>query len=77
MQFSQNIDGFIQNDSQGFLELIKLYKQNPLEIFIYIISTIYQNYNLALSLYEKLETQCYTCRAKSSVNTTLQGQVFV
>ena len=46
MQFSQNIDGFRQNDLQGFLEFIKLYKQNPLEK--YLIFTIYQNYTLAL-----------------------------
>ena len=47
MQFSQNIDGFRQNNSQGFIELTQLYKQNPLEkIFIF---TIYQNYTLALS----------------------------
>ena len=48
MQFSQKIDGFRQTDSQVFyfLELIKLYKQNPFEkIFIF---TIYQNYTLAL-----------------------------
>ena len=46
MQFSQNIDGFKQNDSQGFLELVQLYKQNPLEKFF--IFTIYPNYTLAL-----------------------------
>ena len=56
-QLSQNKDGFRQNDSQGFLEFIKLYfyKQNPnREHFIF---NIYQNYTLALmgheiSLYE-------------------------
>ena len=46
MQFSQKIDGFRQKDSQGFLEPIQLYKQNPLEKFF--IFTIYQNYTLAL-----------------------------
>ena len=34
MQFSQNIDGFRQNDSQGFKELVQLYKQKPLEKFL-------------------------------------------
>ena len=43
MQFSQNIDGFRQSDSQGFLELIQLYKENPLEKFF-----IYQNNTLVL-----------------------------
>ena len=34
MQFSQNIDGFRQNDSQGFLELMQLYITNHIkEIF--------------------------------------------
>ena len=43
----QNIDGFRQNNSQGFLEPVQLCKQNPLEkCFIF---TIYQNYTLALS----------------------------
>ena len=28
MWFSQNIDGFRQNDSQGFLELVQLYLIN-------------------------------------------------
>ena len=46
MQFSQKIDGFRQKFSQGLLELVQLYKQNPLEKFF--ISTIYQNYTLAL-----------------------------
>ena len=27
LQFSQNIDGFRQNDSQGLLEFIKLYNK--------------------------------------------------
>ena len=35
LQISQNVDGFRQNNSQGFLELIKLYKQDLLEIFFY------------------------------------------
>ena len=46
MQFSQNIDGFWQNDSQELLELVQLNKQNPLEKFFIFI--IYQNYTLAL-----------------------------
>ena len=47
MQFYQYIDGFRQNGSQlRLLELIQLYKQNPLEK-IYIF-TIYQKYTLAL-----------------------------
>ena len=46
--FSQKSDGFRQNDSQGFLELVQLYKQNPLVKFF--IFTIYQNYTLALTL---------------------------
>ena len=33
MQFSQNIDGFRQNNSQGFSELIQLYTQNPFRKF--------------------------------------------
>ena len=41
------MDGFRQNDSQGCLEFIKLYKQNPLEnIFIF---TIYQTIPLAFN----------------------------
>ena len=47
MQFSQHFDGFRQNDSQDFLELIKLYKQNPL-VEEKKNLTIYQNYTLAL-----------------------------
>ena len=46
MQFSQKIDGFRQKDS-GLLELVQLYKQNPLDKFF--IFTMYQNYTLALS----------------------------
>ena len=37
LQFSQNIDGLIQNNAQGFLEFIKLYKQNPLEKFLFLL----------------------------------------
>ena len=47
MQFSQKSNGFRQNDSQCLIELIQLYKQNPLEKFF--IFTIYQNYTLALT----------------------------
>ena len=46
MQFSQNIDVFTQNDSQGFLELVQLYLHNPLEKIL--IFTIYPNYTLTL-----------------------------
>ena len=44
MQFSTKIDGFEQNDSQGFEN--SSYEQYPLENFF--IFTIYQNYTLAL-----------------------------
>ena len=48
MQFSQNIDGFTQMIHRAFiLELIQLYKQNPLEKFFIFI--IYQNNTLALT----------------------------
>ena len=46
MQFSTKIDGFEQNDSQGFENSYNSYEQYPLEIFF--IFTIYQNYTLAL-----------------------------
>ena len=47
LQFSPNIDGFRQNDWQGFYNNIyKLYKWNPLEKFS--IFTNYQNYAVAL-----------------------------
>ena len=46
MQFSQNIDGFQTKWFTGLLELIQLYKQNPLEKIL--IFTIYQNYTLAV-----------------------------
>ena len=50
MQFSQNIDGFRQEQFSRLLKLIKLYKQNPLEIFfLRLFFTIYQNYTLALT----------------------------
>ena len=49
IQFSQKIDGFRQKRFTGLLELIQLYKQNPLEIFF--IFTIYPNYTLALTLW--------------------------
>ena len=50
-QFSQNMDGFRQNDSQTteLLEFIKLCKQKPLEKF-FIFTKIYQNYTLAFIL---------------------------
>ena len=47
MQFSTKIDGFEQNDSQGFENSYNSYEQYPLENFF--IFTIYQNYTLALS----------------------------
>ena len=46
MQFSQYIDGFRQNDCTELLELLQLFKQNPLEKTL--IFTIHQNYTLAL-----------------------------
>ena len=46
MQFSTKIDGFEQNDSQGFENSYNSYEQYPLEKFF--IFTIYQNYTLAL-----------------------------
>ena len=48
MQFSTKIDGFEQKDSQGFENSYNSYEQYPLEKFF--ISTIYQNYTLALRL---------------------------
>ena len=47
MQFSTNIDGFEQKDSQGFENSYNPYEQYPLEKFF--IFTIYQNYTLALN----------------------------
>ena len=46
MQFSTKIDGFEQEDSQGFENSYNSYEQYPLEKFF--IFTIYQNYTLAL-----------------------------
>ena len=46
MQFSTKIDGFEQEDSQGFENSYNSYEQYPLEKFL--IFTIYQNYTLAL-----------------------------
>ena len=48
MQFSTNIDGFEQKDSQGFENSYNSYEQYPLEKFF--IFTIYQNYTLALKI---------------------------
>ena len=48
MQFSTKIDGFEQQDSQGFENSYNSYEQYPLEKFF--IFTIYQNYTLALSI---------------------------
>ena len=50
MQFSQKIEILT-----GLLELIQLYKQNPLEKFF--IFTIYRNYTLALNNVFKLLTR--------------------
>ena len=47
MQFSTEIDGFEQKDSQGFENSYNSYEQYPLEKFF--IFTIYQNYTLALT----------------------------
>ena len=47
MQFSTKIDGFEQNDSQGFENSYNSYEQYPLDNFF--IFTIYQNYTLALT----------------------------
>ena len=47
MQFSQNIDGFRQNYSQGLYNSCNSKKQKTLEKCL--IFTIYQNYTLALS----------------------------
>ena len=46
MQFSQNIDGFRQNYSQGFYNSYNSINKNPLDKFF--IFTISQNYTLAL-----------------------------
>ena len=50
MQFSTKIDGFEEKDSQGFENSYNSYEQYPLEKFL--IFTIYQNYTLALNLYQ-------------------------
>ena len=57
MQFSWNIDGFRQNDSHDFLELIQLYKSNPIEKFQ--IFTFYQNYTLALRENSIFVVECF------------------
>ena len=44
--FLRKIDGFEQNDSQGFENSYNSYEQYPLKKFF--IFTIYQNYTLAL-----------------------------
>ena len=58
MQFSTKIDGFEQNDSQGFENSYNSYEQYPLENFL--IFTIYQNYTWALSLTTELTNWCKT-----------------
>ena len=55
MQFSTKIDGFEQNDSQGFENSYNSYEQYPLENFF--IFTIYQNYTLALMQWCAIENQ--------------------
>ena len=47
MQFSTKIDGFEQNDSQGFENSYNSYEQYPLEKFF--IFTIYQNYTFGFN----------------------------
>ena len=49
-QFSQNIDGFRQNDSQPWLLELVLKSINKTQLEKIVIVTIYQNYVLALSL---------------------------
>ena len=58
MQILQNVDGFRQNNSQGFLEFLELYKQNPVEKFLIFI--IYPNYSLALNAVVFLGLEVYT-----------------
>ena len=54
MQFSTKIDGFEQKDSQGFENSYNSYEQYPLEKFF--IFTIYQNYTLALTKLNVINT---------------------
>ena len=49
MQFSTKMDGFEQNDSQGFENSYNSYEQYPLDQNFFIF-TIYQNYTLAFNL---------------------------
>ena len=72
MQFSENIDGFRQNNEFTILvELVQLYKQNPLEKFS--IFTIYQNYVLSLAL----KTKWAPCRLKLILVTYRDSSVVV
>ena len=59
MQSSTKIDGFEQNDSQGFENSYNSYEQYPLENFF--IFTIYQDYTLALT-----DVALYKCCELSS-----------
>ena len=62
MQFSTKIDGFEQNDPQGFENSYNSYEQYPLENFF--IFTIYQNYTLALSRLLVLHYIIFMCLIK-------------
>ena len=55
LQIFQNIDGFRQNKFTRLLEFIKLYQQNPLEIFesFFTIIPLFNNYTLALKFSPK------------------------
>ena len=63
MQFSTKIDGFEQNDSQGFENSYNSYEQYPLQNFF--IFTIYQNYTLALI---RLSFQVILCVSRNCKN---------
>ena len=51
VQFPQNIDGFRQNDSQGFLQFIEIYKQNPLEKFFHNLPKLYIGFNTNMEIF--------------------------
>ena len=54
LQFSQNIDGFRQNNSQLSLlhvELVKLYKQKQLELFLFFLSYNLPHIGFNVSIY--------------------------
>ena len=64
----RKIDGFRQKRFTGLLELIQLYKQNPLEKFF--IFTIYQSYTLALTLKLEIKKFVYLWGKKKSLLTS-------